>query len=81
MTRILCLSSSSKGLHDGEFCQFLTGCNSQSTYTRQVVSIGFGDPFDQANDAQSFEIYLTRSHLRILEPIENLGLGTFVPAR
>jgi len=27
------------------------------------------------------ELYLTRSHLRILETIENWGLGVFLPAR
>ena len=26
-------------------------------------------------------VYLTRSHLRILETVENLGLGAFLPAR
>ncbi len=27
------------------------------------------------------ELYLTRSHLQILETVENLGLGAFLPAR
>ena len=53
MTRI---TSGSKGLNDGEFSQFFAGGDSGEADAGWIVSVGFGDTFDEAEDTQPFEI-------------------------
>lgn len=50
------LSSSGKGLNDGEHCHFFASCDSGSADACQIAPVGFCDTFDQPKNAQTFEI-------------------------
>ena len=43
-------------MNDGKFGQFFTGGDSGATDAGWVVSVGFGDPLDEPDDAQAIEI-------------------------
>lgn len=50
------MASSGKGLSDGKFSQFFKGGDSGATAAGWVVSVGFGDTFDAAEDVQALEM-------------------------